>query len=146
MTDNTPIPDDVAATFDETARRYLNFRRQRDEMGKLMDKEKAPLNEILEQYGEKDANGHRTLEIDPPVHGIDALTRQRKVAHLQDDAKAEAIARALGLYERLFKPVMTLDEDAVMVAHEQGLLTDKQVEQMFPQRITHALMPRKAKS
>ncbi len=145
MTDQTPIPDDVAATFDDTARRYLNFRRQRDEMTKLMDKEKKPLNEILEQYGERDANGHATIEIDPPVHGIDALVRQRKVAHQVDEHKAEAISRALGIYDRLFKPVMTLDEDAVMVALEEGLLTQAQVDQMYPQKVTHALMPRKAK-
>lgn len=141
----TDIPDDVAVDFDEAARRYLNFRRQRDEMGKLMDKEKPAINEALDQYGETDANGHKTLPLDPPVHGIDAMTRQRKVTHLQDDAKAEAIARTLGIYDRLFKPVMVLDEDAVMVAREEGLLTDKHVEQMYPQRITHALMPRKAK-
>ena len=67
------------------------------------------------------------------------------MTHLQDDAKAEAIARAMGLFDRLFKPVMVLDEDAVMVAREEGLLTDQQVEQMFPQKVTHALMPRKAK-
>ena len=144
MTD-TPLPDDVALQFDEAARRFLNFRRQRDEMGKLMDKEKPVLNETLDTYGERDANGHATIELDPPVHGIDALTRQRKVTHLQDDAKAEAIARAMGLFDRLFKPVMVLDEDAVMVAREEGLLTDQQVEQMFPQKVTHALMPRKAK-
>ena len=60
MTD-TPLPDDVALQFDEAARRFLNFRRQRDEMGKLMDKEKPVLNETLDTYGERDANGHATM-------------------------------------------------------------------------------------
>ena len=140
-----PVPDDVALTFYEATQRYLAARRQRDDMGKLMDKEKPTISGILDKYGERDANGHATLDIDPPVHGIDGMTWQRKVAHLQDEAKAEAIARALGLYDRLFKAVMVLDEDAVMVALEQGLLTEAQVEQMFPQKVTHALMPRKAK-
>lgn len=139
------IPDDAAAQFDDHARRYLNFRRQRDEMTKLMDAEKKPVMEILEQYGEEDAKGHKHLPVDPPVHGIVGMTRQRKVTHTTDEVKAEAIARALGLYERLFKPAMVLDEDAVMVAREQGLLTDQQVDQMFPQKVSYALMPEKAK-
>lgn len=144
--DTPPIPDGVATDFYEHTQRYLTARRQRDEMTALMDKEKTPINSILETYGEEDANGHRTLDVDPPIHGIDGMTRQRKVAHSVDETKAEAIARALNLYDRLFKPVMTLDEDAVMVAREEGLLTDAQVDQMFPQKVTHALMPRKAKA
>lgn len=145
MSTTSDFPPDVEQEFDETARRFLNYRRQRDEMAKLMDKEKKPLNDILEQYGEVDPNGHRTLPVDPPVHGIDALVRQRKVQNLVDETKAEAIARAMGIYDRLFKPVMTLDEDAVMVALEEGLLTQDQVDAMYPQKVTHALMPRKAK-
>ena len=141
----TDLPDDVAAEFYETARTFLTYRRQRDEMTKLMDKEKPELMGTLEQFGDEDGKGHRAIPLDPPIHGIGRMVRQRKVSRSQDAAKAEAIARVAGIYDRLFKPVMALDEDAVMVALAEGLLTEAQVEEMFPQRITYALTPEKAK-
>ena len=42
--------------------------------------------------------------------------------------------------------VMTLDEDAVMVALAEGLLTASEVEAMFPQKETFALTAEKDKS
>jgi hypothetical protein len=142
---NDNFTDALQAEFQDRARTYLTYRRQRDDMTRLMDREKKPLMDVLASFGTEDDKGHRRIKLDEPIHGIDAIVRQRKVAHSVDETEAEAIARAKGLYDRLFKSVMALDEDAVMVALREGLLSEQEVDRMFPKKESFALVPEKAK-
>jgi hypothetical protein len=108
---------------------------------------KKTLMEILEKAGEPyGPNGqHRTIAFPAPIKGFARLVRQTKVSDGVDEVKAEAVARQKGIYDRLFKPVMALDQSAVMVAVEEGLITERELEDIFPRRVSYAFVPEKAK-
>lgn len=96
-----------------------------------------------EVYGSE--GQHRTIRFPSPIRGYKAFVRQSRVSTGTNEVEAEAIAHRKGLYERLFKPVMVLDESAVLVARAEGLLTDAELEAMFPKKYSYALVPEKAK-
>jgi hypothetical protein len=142
-----PMDDAQRQHFEQLAREMVLTQEQKKRVAKRESELKPTLMKMLERhglpYGEE--GQHQTVEFAKPIRGIARFVRQRKVLRETDEVKAEAIARRKDLYERLFKPVMMLDEDAVVVAREQGLLTDDEVEEMFPKKIQYAFVPEKAK-
>lgn len=134
--------------------RYLSLSREmvllREQKAQIEKREsvlKKELMEILERVGTPygDSGQHRTIEFVEPIHGIARFVRQAKSSVTTDLFRAEAIARQKKIYNRLFRPVPTLDEGAVMVAREQGLLTDADVDEIFPRKTTYSFVPEKAK-
>ena len=108
---------------------------------------KQSLMATLEAYGEPygPEGQHQTITFPAPIRGYTRLVRQCKVSITVDEARAEAISRGKGLFRRLFKPVLVLDEGAVMVAREEGLLTDEEVAEIFPKKVIWAFVPEKKK-
>lgn len=141
------MTDEQEQAFLASAREMVLIREQKDRVSKREAQMKPQLMGILEKFGlPYGAEGqHQTIEFPRPIRGIARFVRQRKTFNEVDETKAEAIARRKGLYERLFQPVMTLDESAVVVAHEEGLLTDDEVEEMFPKKVQYAFVAEKVK-
>lgn len=129
------------------AREMVLIREQKNRVAKRESELKPRLMDTLEAFGEPygDEGQHRTINFPKPIRGIARFVRQRKTVNTVDEIKSEAIARERGIYDRLFKPVMQLDETAVMVAHEEGLLTDADIEAMFPKTVQYAFVAEKAK-
>lgn len=129
------------------AREMVLIREQKARVAKREAEVKKRLMAVLEEYGESygGEGQHRTLDFPKSIRGIARFVRQRKVATTVDETKAEAIARRLGIYDRLFRPVMTLDESAVLVAVEQGLLTDADMAEIFPKKETYSFVAEKKK-
>lgn len=141
------MSDDQYEDFLRTAREMVLTREQKARTANREAELKSVLMDLLKDFGDPygDEGQHRHLKFPRPIRGIAAFVRQKKISTEVDETKAEAIARQRGIYERLFKPVMTLDDSAVLVALEEGLLTDADIEVMFPKKTTYAFVAEKAK-
>ena len=133
--------------FLRMAREMILTQEQRVRTAKREAELKGVLMRSLSDYGDPyGAEGqHRKISFPRPIRGIAAFIRQSKVTTEVDETKAEAIARQRGIYDRLFKPVMKLDDAAVLVALEEGLLTETDIEEIFIKKQVFAFVPEKAK-
>lgn len=129
------------------ARQLVMLREQKKKLVAREGELNKYLMPLLERAGEPygEAGQHRMLKFPRPIRGIAALIRQAKVSQSVDTTKAEAIARQKGIYDRLFLPVPTLDQEAVLVAREENLITDAEFAEIFPSSTSFALVMDKAK-
>lgn len=145
--DRQPMTEDVMEQYLREGREMVLVREQKSRVEKREKEIKARLMDVLAAYGEPygDEGQHRYVPFPKAIRGIAGFVRQKKTIHEEDSVEAEVIARQRGIYDRLFKPVMTLDEDAVMVAHREGILTDEDLDRMFPKKVQYAFVAEKAK-
>lgn len=141
------MPDDLREDYLRKAREMVLVQEQKKRVSARESALKPDLMGILEKFGDPvgDEGQHRTIDFPKPIRGIARFVRQRKVTHEVDEISAEVIARKRGLYDRLYKPVMTLDQDAVDVALAAGELSEEDVAKMFPSKVSYAFVPEKAK-
>jgi hypothetical protein len=57
-----------------------------------------------------------------------------------DENTANELLKEKGLFDTCTTTVTTLDQDAVMGAYYEGKLTDADIETMFPEKVTWALI------
>lgn len=152
--DQQAVPADHQAMSAEEYEEFLRQAREmilvREQKVRIANREaelKGILMKSLEYFGDPygTSGQHRTIKFPKAIRGIVGFIRQAKSVTEVDATKAEAIARQRGIYERLFKPVMTLDDSAVLVALEEGLLTEVDIAQIFVQKTVHAFVAEKAK-
>lgn len=133
--------------FQQTAREMVLLREQKARLATREADLKKALMAYIERYGDPygPSNQHRAITFDKPIRGIARFVRQSKITQMVDEVKAEAIARKLGIYDRLFRPVMTLDESAVLVALQEGILTDHDLDEIYPKKESNAFVVEKKK-
>ena len=141
------MTDEEQEEFIRQAREMILLREQRLRTAKRESALKETLMKELSRFGLPygDQGQHRTFEFPRPIRGVYRFVRQTKVTTKIDETKAEAIARQRGIYDRLFKPVMVLDEAAALVALEEGILTDADFAEMFPKQTDYAFVVEKKK-
>lgn len=133
--------------FERTAHELLILKANKA----VLEKEETALKKTvmgdIEKYGTPSGSQgqHLAIKFTEPIRGFIGLLRQSKTSVSVDETRAEAIARQKGIYDRLFKMRPVLDQDAVMVAVAEGIISDAELEEIFPQRTTYALVPEKAK-
>jgi hypothetical protein len=129
------------------SREMIMLKEQKDVLAKREATIKAELMDVLFRLGQPyGPNGqHRTIDFPEPIRGIARFVRQAKSTVTTDVVKAEAIARSRGIYTRIFPSTPTFSESAVMVALEQGKLTEVDVDEIFVRKTTYAFVPEKVK-
>lgn len=139
-------PEDLDA-YVKASREMLTLKRNKTALLAREKELNGVLSGFIVAHGEPTGSEgqHRAIRFPSPIRGFAGFIRQAKVSTGTNVVQAEAIARRKGLYERLFKPVPTLDESEVMVARAEGLLTDDELAEMFPRSTVHSLVPEKAK-
>jgi hypothetical protein len=105
---------------------------------------KEKLRNGLKELGEVDDRGHVVVEINDDVTGIKRVLNQRKVSKSLDMDIAEDILKEKGLHERCVTMIPVLDEEAIMAAYYEGLVTEEDIDKMFPAKITWALVMSKS--
>jgi len=105
---------------------------------------KEKLRNGLKELGEVDDRGHVVVEINDDVTGIKRVLNQRKVSKSLDMDIAENILKEKGLHERCVTMIPVLDEEAIMAAYYEGLVTEEDIDKMFPAKITWALVMSKS--
>jgi hypothetical protein len=124
-------------------REYLTYKKRIDQLTKDQSVVKNELMSVVEEQGIEDDKGHLWLELPEEVDGYVSLQRQRRVSQKLDMDTAVALLAAKGLADRCIKPMPTIDEDEVMAALYEGLLTEDDIDKMFPKTITWAFVPSK---
>lgn len=141
------IPPDRSVKEDKTilgtVRRYIHLKRQVDDLVKEQTVIKTELSEIVDSQGEFDSRGHKILELPEEVDGYVSLQRQRRVSQRLDEDEAKRIITDKNLTDRCYKLTPVLDEDAVMACLYEGLLTEEDIDTMFPKTETWAFVPLK---
>lgn len=123
---------------------FVTLKRRIDDLTKEQTELKAFLSDLVDKEGEPDDKGHLWYSLDQEVDGYRSLQRQRKVSQSLDMAEATRILKEKGLDSRCFVMQPVLDEDAVMSCLYEGLLTEEDVDTMFPKKVTWAFIPSKS--
>lgn len=101
---------------------------------------KDRLREGLKELGEADDRGHVVVEVNDDLTGIKKVINQRKVSKSLDMDVAEEVLKEKGLHDRCVMMVPILDEEAIMAAYYEGLVTEEDIDRMFPAKVTWALV------
>ena len=128
---------------EDLLREYLKFKSLADDTKSRVDAIKNEITELVDRLGYEDDRGHRWLELDDAVGEYVSIQRQKRIIKSLDEESAEQILTDLGLRDRCLKTVEVLDEDAIMAALYEGLLTDQHIDQMFPSKVVWAFIPSK---
>jgi hypothetical protein len=120
-------------------RQYLSLK---DEAALLTNRTSQLKEELLAAVDsvEFDDRGHKKLVIEDEFKGEVTLTKQRRVSKTLDMQVAEDILNTKGIKDKCIKMVPTLDESAIMASFYEGLLTEEDIDLMFPAKITYAFL------
>lgn len=111
-----------------------------DELTILQNDVKKQLKQAIEELGETDDRGHVVVEIEDDVTGIRKVMHQRRVSKNLDIEIAEIVLKEKGIHERCLTMVPVLNEDEIMAAYYENLITEADIDKMFPSKITWALV------
>jgi hypothetical protein len=131
-------------TFITKVSTFLSLRSRIDDMTKEKSVIQAELSDLVDTTGEPDEKGSLWLHLPHEVDGYTALQRQRKVSQVLDQDEAESILKSKGLFDRCYEMQPVLKEDEVMAAHFEGLITEAEIDKMFPNKVSWAFVPKKA--
>ena len=125
----------------------LNLVRQikvlRDEMTMFSEREKTLKDRIIEYIqteGNSDAKGSLSCDIDDEVSGVSRVTWQKRVSKSIDVDATESLLASKDLLERCTSYVPVLDEEEIMKAYYEDLLTEEDIDTMFPSKETWAFV------
>lgn len=94
----------------------------------------------LDSEGQTDDKGNLVIELPKEVDGYLSVVKQKRVSRKVDELVADEIITAKGMEEKLYKTIRVVDEDALMAALYNDELTEEEIDQMYPQKITWALI------
>jgi hypothetical protein len=123
---------------------FLTIKRQLDDLTKEQAELKTFLSNLVDTEGEPDDKGHLWYSLEQEVDGYRSLQRQRKVSQSLDMQEANRILKEKGLDSRCFVMQPVLNEDEVMSCLYEGLLTEEDIDTMFPKKIIWAFLPSKS--
>jgi hypothetical protein len=131
--------------------RILEFLSIKFEVATLTERQdilKKDLMSEVAKNGEPDEKGNLFLELPTPVtvHGqtFGTLKRERRVSIVFDAEVAEQILVSHGLLEAattIPEPVPFLDQDKIYVLHQEGKLTEEEIDSMFNEHESFAFKP-----
>lgn len=99
-----------------------------------------------EDHGEETFNGHLTVEMASPftVPGGDThsgFTSEKRVSRRLNTERIEILGEEKGLTDRFFRTetIKVLDETGLYGAHQEGLITDEELDSLIDESTTRAL-------
>jgi hypothetical protein len=132
-----------ADTLLQTIRLFLNAKVIESEAKKSQEEPKKAIVDFITQNVEEDEKGHRTFALPEEFSGFAALQYQRKVKRVANEDAAERISNKHNLGDELYTTIQVLDEGKVFAALYDKKISIDEVEEMFPETVTYALVPQK---
>ena len=111
-----------------------------DELTAIQSDVKKNLKQGIEELGEADDRGHIVVEIDDEVSGIARVMNQKRVSKTLDIEVAEKLLVERGIHDRCITMVPVLNEDEIMAAFYEGVISEEDIDTMFPAKVTWALV------
>jgi hypothetical protein len=131
-----PEQDDLVNQTKE----YAFIKAQLEYLEKQQKELREKLFEALDGSGEPDDKGNIILELPQEIDGYVSVVKQKRVSRKVDELVADEIITAKGMEDTLYKTIRVVDEDALMAALYNDELTEEEIDQMYPQKITWALI------
>lgn len=125
-------------------RKYVSLKGRIDDLTKEQSSLKSELSDIVDKEGTPDDKGHIWYSLPEEVDGYQSLQRQRRVSQKLDEDTARAILKQKGLTDRCYKLVPVLDESEVMACLYEDLLSEEEIDSMFPKSVSYAFIPSKS--
>ena len=150
MSDDEDVTLDLPTVL-QKVRELATVRRQMKVLTSAEKDLKGLLNALVEREGFVDEKGHQVFQLPESIDGIGSLVRQRRVSlNLDQDAAREMLESIVTdedfgrtLWNDCVEYVAVLDEDKIMAAHAEGLLTDEQIDSMYTVSESYAFVPAK---
>lgn len=133
------VDGDINSKFAE----YSRIKKLVDEFSLRQKELRDELMVDLEFNGLEDEKGHLWIELEREIDGYSSLQRQRKVSRKLDQEFSEKLISSRGLVDKCYKMIPVLDEQAIMAAHYEGLLSEDEIDSMFPMSVSYAFVPKK---
>jgi len=130
--------------FLSKVREFLGLRSRVEDLTAQRDALKSELSDIVDTDGEPDEKGSLYVQLPEEIDGYTALKRQRKVSQSLDSEVAEKLLKEKNLFDRCYVMEPVLKEDEVMACLYDGLLSEEEIDIMFPKRVSFAFVPVKA--
>lgn len=124
-------------------KKYAFLKSQLDYLEKEQKALRAEMFEVLDGEGEVDDKGNIIIQLPEEVDGYNSIMKQRRVTRKIDETKAADIIYAKGLQDSLYKTIIVVDEDALMAALYEDVLTEEEIDEMYPQSVVWALVLKK---
>jgi len=124
----------------DKVRQYAAIKTQLAEIQEREKALKAELRETVMELGEEDAKGSFVLDISDEISGVRKMIQQRRVSKTFDPDKAENLLTDKNLLERCTTMVPVLDEQEILAARYEDLLTDDDIDSMFPAKESYAFV------
>lgn len=106
----------------------------------LLDSLKDDMVEDLKEFGVRDDKGSYVIDLgrsyDVAGKSFTGLKYQKGTTRIADEDTAERLGKEKGLYDRLFPPQPVFDAQEVYVLFQEGLLTEEEVDEIFPEKVT----------
>ena len=130
--------------FLEQVRQSVMLKDKIDQLNSLQSEVRSSLKDGVKELGEEDSRGHIVVEVDDEATGIRKVMHQRKVSKSLDIEVAEKILKEKNIHERCVTMVPVLNEDEIMAAFYEGLITEEDIDAMFPAKVSWALVMTKS--
>lgn len=127
----------------QTIRMFLNAKVIESDAKKQQEVPKKEIIDFILSNVDEDEKGHRTFALPEEFSGFAAIQYQRKVKRVANEDAAERISNRHKLGDELYTTVRVLDEGKVFAALYDKKISIDEVEQMFPETVTYALVPQK---
>jgi uncharacterized protein (DUF1810 family) len=137
---NDSAPDENLEALKKEVQQYVFLKDEVTNLETRVGQIKKRIIGAVEQLGEANDKGSLVLPINDEKSGTANVVKQRRVSKQFDEDTANKILSDKGLFESCTETITVLDQDAVMAAYYNGLLTDEDIEVMFPEKVTWALI------
>jgi hypothetical protein len=128
-----------------TVTTWLHEWKQANDMAKTFTARKNELRdrlmEVVESFGETDADGHVWFDLPEAVDGFTRIKRERRVSQSFDYEGALELVQSKNL-DACVKLVPQLDEDAFMVAVSDGVITEEEYSALIEAKVSYAFKPK----
>jgi hypothetical protein len=137
---NDGIPAENLEPIRKEVQQYVFLKDEVSNLETRVNEIKKRIISSVEQLGTPNDKGSLVLSIEDEKSGTANVVKQRRVSKQFDEDTANKILADKGLFESCTETITVLDQDAVMAAYYNGLLTDEDIEAMFPEKVSWALI------
>lgn len=110
------------------------------ELAAIQSDLKNNIREGVKELGVETDKGHIIVELNDEVSGVKSAMHQRKVSKNLDMNIAEELLKSKGLYDRCVELVPQLNEQQILEAFWENLITEEDLDTMFPDKVVWALV------
>lgn len=125
--------------------RYAALLKQIKTLTEERDTLKRDLSQTVSTVGEPDEDGHRYLDFGRPIGDYTGFQWQRRVSRTLDEDAALSLLIHRGLEDRCIEHRPEVIQDEVMACVAEGLLSEEDLDVMFPPKVSFAFCTVKAK-